>query len=203
MRSNDLMQLLTVINAPIDQMPFENFYEFIGDYVQFVLPDDSRTPFRDFMKKHYAFVEKILEDESDAAILKMKRFFSATQSHLKGRIDEIMLSFESDESSILWEQKGTRKLIYDHEVGEFIEEFEPDAVIAGKKLNLELERQLIDARLEDIIIDLGMSHETGHFCNCKKCGNHFYQATRREKLYCSDKCAKASAQAEYMKRKNK
>ena len=200
-RLDDLDMMLAFVNADIRAMNDDQFYNLIGIYVHSVMPDDSPTPFRGYTEKHYRFVDDLLSNPSVETVNRVKKFFSTIQSHLRSRVETVMYAMESEEPMLLWECKGTQRFLYDPLSKMFTDQFEPDGLVSHEKLDLETERRSVDSRLSEIVRDLGMGLKTGQFLSCKKCGGFFFHRTGRERIYCSRKCAKAEAQANYMKGK--
>ena len=114
-----------------------------------------------------------------------------------------MLAMVSDKTFQLSECKGIQRYVYEPSSGKIILEFEPEIEKDGASLNLGFELNLVDTRFMEIVRDLSLSMKSGRFKKCKKCGNIFYQATKKEKIYCQRSCAKAKAQQKYIKGKKR
>ena len=168
-----------------------------------VMTDDSTTPFQDYTRKHYTYIKDLLANPSPETIQRFKKFFSTVQSHLKMRMSAFRYALEAGEPTQIWEFKGIGRLAYDPTSGRFTEEFEPEGVKFENRLDLTVECQMIETRYFTTIRSLALYAEKGRLKACKKCGLPFFQATEREKLFCSTKCARATAQAEYSKRVKK
>ena len=198
-----LDHLLTFINGDIKNMSDDEFYNLIPEYIHFAMQDDVPKPWSDFTKRHYDYVNKMLSDSNSKNIDKMKKFFSAIQSHLRARIEIIDYSFNEEKPVDLWENKIDRKLIYDPDTERFIPYINLEPKKVADELDLDFERHQADVRLEDIVIGLGMTHKSTRLRICKKCNKIFYQETKRIKLFCIKKCAKIFTQTEYIKRKKR
>lgn len=202
-RMVDLEKMLVFLNTNIDRMNRDGLYNLMGEYVHLVMPENSETPFQHFMERHYKFVKDILNDPNPEGEDQMKKFMSSIQAHLRYKVNNFMLAMVSDQTFQLSECKGIQRYVYAPSSGKIILEFEPEIEKDGASLNLNYELNLIENRFMEIVRDLSLSIKSGRFKKCKKCGNFFYQATKREKIYCSRNCAKAKAQQKYIKGKKR
>jgi len=199
---DDLENLLTFVKTDINRLSDEEFHDFIGDYVHLFISDDSNTPFQDFMKKHYSIVKNILHANDSKKYDDLKSIMKAVQNHLRATMDTFRHILDKGSIQKVWESQGQVRLYYDPEANIFVEEFGPEKLPDYEKFDLELECQLIENQFFKTIRFLAVNESKGKFRVCKKCDTPFFQATNRTKLFCSVKCAKAAAQANYVKKKS-
>jgi len=185
---------------PAKEKVQENFFEFINfetqnmdrdqlllfakKYVGFACQSDEA------IEKFNLFVSSTFDDCNDDVYEKRIRLLKAVQQHLRDKIESII---NSSEVPIVIEQKGTRTIkIINNEI---IEEFSPER-IRNKKMTMETEKQIVEIALGDMILNEKLLLK--RFKKCGHCGNYFYHA---KMLFCSTKCANASRQREYQRKK--
>ena len=165
-RRKDMEALLTFVNGKIEAMSETDLMSLIHTYTEFMIRDESSTPFQDFMSKHYAYTGDLNQPNPPAEILQEKKhLLENLQSHLRSRIQSIMdmdSSF-SDGPMLLWEMKGTRKISLLPRDNRFVEEFSYESENLGGFL--EKEKYVLDIILADLIRDLDLRPDRFKKCS--------------------------------------
>jgi hypothetical protein len=131
-----------------------------------------------------------------------KQEFGQIQSHLRSHIDKfISVHKESDEQLkvIFPVERGSRKIVWDQQTEKQMEVFIPDRLRFDDSINLQQGKKLADLALIDLLLDHDLL--ISRFRKCGKCGKYFYQPTKKEKIYCSQKCSNAARQMTHQRKK--
>ena len=119
--------------------------------------------------------------------------FRKVQSHLAHRIEANIYASEN-----LWDMPLLNVEVWVHgRENRFTVILKLDDT--GPEELLEKGKQLIDFCFVTLLGDLDLKPK--RFRKCQKCKNYFYQATARQKNYCSAKCANEVRQARFQKKK--
>jgi len=194
-----LSSLFNFLNANIEPMSNPELMSLVFDYVNFIFVETERPRLIEFTELLRKYSEDFGIDSSPEALDRIKGFFEALQSQLRGKIETSMDAVERKEFGIVFEMKGKRRVFVDPSKGLFVEDFSLPK--SGGDLDLETEKRLAETRLFDIIRNLNLRADRFRKCTRAKCGKFFYQATTKEKKFCSTRCVKAFIQAQYIKRK--
>jgi len=172
--------------------------EFIGDYPHLLLRDITKSPFLDYTKISLRYIEMM---KTEPGLQKIRSSLSSVQNALLEKISEVRCSLKNSELNQLLSFSGTITITYNSGTNQFIEIYMPENFDPDAKFNTDMECKIIRVKYFESIAYLCQELPADRFKICGKCDTPFFQATAREKLFCSDKCSKAVAQASYMKRK--
>ena len=197
---DDLESLNKFSKVNIQSLTDQELEEFIKEYPHLLLRDVSSNLFLDFANVHLRYLEMM---ESDLGSQKIKSDLVRVQSSLLEKISELRHSLEKQESSQLLSFKGTVKLTFDSDSKKYVAVYIPEEFDPQSKIDIEMECRIIAVKYFEVIAYLCQELPTDRLKVCEKCCTPFFQATAREKLYCSALCSKAVAQAQYIERKTK
>ena len=195
-----LENLFEFVNKKIKPLPESDFMGLLFIYTSFVCQYESKYPLLKFKEKHDEYTDGLLPVTSREKLSERKEFFIALQSHLRSRLLKIINTVESktsEEPRIFIVMKGTRKVLVDTNDDSFLDWFWPGGVKSNGGLDLKKEKAVADHIFSEVILDGNLT--PSRFRKCEKCGNFFYQPTKRSN-YCSDRCSAAARQAKYVKK---
>lgn len=195
-----LENLFEFVNKEIKPLPESAFIGLLYTYTSFVCQYESKYPLLKFKKKNEEYTDGLLQVTSREKLSERKDFFIELQSHLRSRLQKIINTTKSktaEEPRLFIEMKGTRKVFVDTNNDSFLDWFWPGGVKSNGSLDLKKEMALADHIFAEVILDGNLT--PSRFRKCEKCGNFFYQPTKRSN-YCSDRCASAARQAKYVKK---
>ena len=191
----NLEGMVSFLNADIQSMRENSLVDLIHNLALFQRYGMTGFQLLDFTKHYTRLAGELSSGSTQEAILERKEFFAKIQTHLKGRVNQIIASAQSGTQSLLFKIPGIQKISV-YSAGQFQREFD-----LGEDLKdpVEDEKRRADLRLVDLIWDLDL--KPGRFRKCVKCQKYFYQPTSRERNYCSTRCAVAVRQVEFQKKK--
>ncbi len=148
-------------------------------------------------------LKKITEADDFEKDFNLLRYsVSMVQSHLLRIMMDVSDVLNSDNKNELLKFQGTVKIVYDYEDEKYVNDFIPEGLPEiGKTLTPEMEQKILETKFFTIVSYLIQELPSCRFKTCKKCNLPFFQATKREKLYCSSSCANAEAQKKFAERK--
>jgi hypothetical protein len=140
--------------------------------------------------------EKLLGKKSLDGRRSTPVFLEKLRTHIRGRIESIInASLQLHDEIPLWQVGGVLQIavtpigVTGVAVGK--DYFTMRFIFGGRgkyaRSSLERAKELIDARLTEIVLSLDL--KPSRFKKCPECGAYFYQPTSREKNYCSAGCA--------------
>ena len=162
-----------------------------------VLLEQSTRPFTDFMK-YYGRYDGI---KSDSGYEKLREYFEELQGSLIGKIDEIKNALLGDDNRELLSFTGKVHIVLNPTTKRYDTKFLPLDFVDGGDIDFKMDCEMLASRYFEVLFYLLQELPTKRFKICEKCGTLFFQATAREKLFCSFRCSKAAAQANYMEKK--
>ena len=147
----------------------------------------------------------------------VERILKCMQVHLLSRLEAIFqknTEMELWDDLLLWPVNGTIHLYVDPKSHGFHEQIQVSKVTlddetnkSGKELEdiknnnlfkiILLLSDILDVILLEIVRDQELTKR--HFCKCPRCGNFFYNPTKKEIIYCSKRCTDAIRQQNYRK----
>jgi len=195
---DDIEKLSEFSKINFHSMSDTEIKKFIKDYPHLLIRDITTIPFQDFAKIYQRY-DKLMETE--AGFQKVRTSLSSVQNTLLEKISEVKYSLEKTESDKLLSFTGTVTISFDSETKKYVEIYMPEGFDPDSEISTEQECKIITVKYFEIIAYLCQELPADRFKVCEKCGTPFFQATAREKLFCSAKCSKAVAQAQYMERK--
>jgi len=201
MRRDEFDSAIKFANSKPYEMRMEELVQLIYTYCCFVFEESSSLALFKFSDMNLALTKGLEPGCSAKTIAERQDFFIDLRDHLRLRFDGIIGSVESTEDPLLFEIEVRISIrASEHRfVKKFITDERPFPM--GETLDLVLEKRKVDTKLFYIIDDLEL--DPARLKNCPKCGTYFYQQTRREKTYCSQRCAGAVRQKMYEERKRK
>ena len=195
---DDLEKLNKYSKINIQNLTDPELEALIGEYPHLLLRDISAIPFRDFANIHYRYLGMM---NSDLGAQKVKSALVRVQSCLLERISEVRQSLEKSELSQLLSFTGTVTITFDPATNRYVQTYMPEGFSPELKIDTEMECRIISVKYFEVIAYLCQELPHDRLKVCEKCGTPFFQATVREKIYCSALCSKAVAQAQYIQRK--
>ena len=200
-RREEFDSAIKFANSKPYEMRMEELVQLIYTYCCFVFEESSSLALFKFSDMNLALTKGLEPGCSAKTIAERQDFFTDLRDHLRSRFDGIIGSVESTEDPLLFEIEGRISIRpSDHRfLKKFITDDRPFPM--DETLDLVLEKRKVDTKLFYIIDDLEL--DPARLKNCPKCGTYFYQQTRREKTYCSQRCAGAVRQKMYEERKRK
>lgn len=196
-QTNELLNyFFSFVNLDIDKVTFDDLPVVAMSYVRFAFHDDGESDFSNYKAK-YDLLSESAFNQSDKKLLETKTFLKAVQDNLREKLNGLI----GKEPSTPLKQQGTRVLAVIDD--KFVEKFESKKVQKGK-LDSDSEKEKATSSFADILINGNLT--PSRFKRCKKCESYFYQATARNKEYCSNNCSSALRQRGYqknLKKKNK
>ena len=121
------------------------------------------------------------------------------QRHFCARLKKIVDTSKIFQEMPLWSIHGSLKLTVEAKLNRFNENFRFPKMKSSDLLK-EIKR-LIDLRIIEVIRDLDL--KPIRFRQCPRCGNFFYQPTKKEKNYCTTRCGDAERLQAFRKEKKK
>ncbi len=115
------------------------------------------------------------------------------QRHLRSRLRNVIKNSKMLWSIPLWRVSGSVCIELDPMGKCFQERFELRKVKPGNEVKAL--KKIIDLWLTEIIRELDFSPR--RIGRCHLCGGYFFQPTKKEKRYCSEKCSNAVRQQKY------
>jgi len=197
---DDLESLNKFSKVNIQGLTDQDLEEFIEKYPHLLLRDISPTPFKDFKNIHGRYFEMM---KSDSGSQKVKSDLVRVQSSLLEKISEVRQSLEKSDSPQMLSFTGTVTISLNSDSGKYVEVYMPEGFDPKSKIDVEMECRIIAVKYFEVISYLCQELPSDRLKVCEKCGTPFFQATAREKFYCSALCSKAVAQAQYIQRKTK
>jgi hypothetical protein len=194
----DMETLMAFSKSNINSMTENEIEKTIENLAHVFIAGNSKTPFQDFAKTHYRYMELL---GSDSGLQKVKSALTYNQSCLLEKMTEAKVFIENPASGNEFSFSGTVVLTFDPETAKYFETYVPEGFKSTLEIDPEIEGKLIEAKYFEIVTYLIQELPAGRFKVCEKCNTPFFQATAREKLYCSTQCSRAVAQAHYIKRK--
>jgi len=194
----DIERLNKFSKINIHNMTDEEIKEYIGDYPHLLLRDINTAPFQAFTKIHYRYFKMM---KTETGLQKVRSSLSSVQNALLGKISKVKFSLKNSKSNNLLSFSGTITIAFDSNTNKYVEHYMSEDLNLATKINTEMECKIIKAKYFEAIAYLCQELPPDRFKICNKCDTPFFQATAREKLFCSEKCSKAVAQAHYMERK--
>ena len=138
--------------------------------------------------------------KSESGYIALRKYFTILQFSLIEKFEEIKRKLESDE---LLSFNGTARIVINPATNEYETRFLPSNFNSEIEYDITADCEIIISLFFEILSYLLHGIPKGRLKICEKCGTLFFQVTRREKIFCSQKCAKAAAQAEYIKKTKK
>ncbi len=194
---DDLEKLNKFSKINIQQLTDQELEGLIEDYPHLLLRDISAKPFRDFASIHNRYFEMM---NTDLGPQKVRSDLVNVQSRLLERMSEARKSLKRPESGQLMSFTGTITITFDSESGKYVQTYMPEGLSPDSIIDVEMECRIIEVKYFEVITYLCQELPPGRLKVCGKCATPFFQATAREKVYCSALCSKAVSQAQYMKR---
>ena len=178
--------------------------DLVVDFIRHILLTDSIKPFSDFAIIHQKY-EKL---KSDHGYDKLRDYLGTLQQSIKEKVAEVVNGFISSTSKEVLSFNGCVRIIYNDKTETFDTKFLPKDFDFKKWEKAEypdskIDSELIKAQYFDIVSYLLRELPKGRFKLCDRCEAPFFQATVRDKLFCSSRCARTIAQAKYRKKKSK
>ncbi len=195
---DDLEKLNKFSKLNIQSLTDPELEKFIKEYPHLLLRDISTKPFQDFINIHGKYFE-MMKDDSGAQ--KVKSALVRVQSCLLEQISEVRHSLEKPDLRQLLSFTGTVTITFDPDENKYVETYRPEGFDPNSKIDTEMEGRIISVKYFEVVAYLCQELPYDRFKVCEKCGTPFFQATAREKVYCSALCSKAIAQAQYIQRK--
>jgi endogenous inhibitor of DNA gyrase (YacG/DUF329 family) len=122
------------------------------------------------------------------------------QKHLRARLKKIIHNTKIIFSEMpLWKISGTIEFKVEAKTNRFHERFRFRKIKPENELKAL--KRIIDKAIIDITKDLDL--KPIRFRQCPRCGNFFYQPTKKEKVYCSIRCGDAVRLQAFRKEKKK
>jgi hypothetical protein len=199
-----LKNLLSFINSSISEMNEAEFSGLLFNYTRFVCHSSFKYDFLDSRDVNNRYTEKLLEDGSSDVFSIRKQEFMQIQAHLRSQLDKfINVHEETGEQlkEVFPVTKGSRKIVWNTQADKLMEVFIPDGLKIDGSIDMKQENKLADLALIDLLLDSDLL--ISRFRKCGKCGEYFYQFTKKEKIYCSTKCATAARQIVHQRKKKK
>jgi hypothetical protein len=199
-RRDEFDSAIKFANSNPHEMSVEELVQLIYTYCCFVFEEGSSLIHFKFSDMNLTLSKGLKPGCSTKTVAERQAFFTDLRDHLRSRFDGIIGSVESTEDELLFEIVGRISIrASEHRfVKKFITDDRPFPM--DETLDLVLEKRKVDTKLFYIIDDLEL--DPARLKNCPKCGTYFYQQTRREKTYCSQRCAGAVRQRMYEQRKS-
>ncbi len=179
-RQEQLHVFFEFANADLTQIESEPYKSSIHKFIDLIIPE---------YEKHF---RKISDQEVFDNVCGLHKHLRA---RLKKTVDNTKMLVEMP----LWSIHGSLKLTVEAKLNRFNERFRFPRMKPGDLLR-EIKR-LIDLRIIEIIRDLDL--KPIRFRQCPRCGNFFYQPTKKEKNYCSTRCGDAERLQAFRKEKKK
>jgi len=168
-------------NFNISTLNQDNLPWLAMTYVRFAFFNDGGKS-----SAKYSTLTSAAFNSSGNAMEKTKDFLEQLQKYFRGILDQII---NSSGPGLSLKQKGTR--VVNINDGKFVESFMTENPPMDG-FNLELEKQYAEASLTDIFINESL--EPTMFNRCQACGNYFYQKTKREMKFCTQRCSNTHRQ---------
>ena len=197
---DDLEKLNKFSKLNIQNLTDPELEALIGEYPHLLLRDISTKPFQEFAETLDKYSEMF---KADLGPQRVKSALVRVQSYLLERISEVRQSLEKSEHHQLLSFAGTITITFDPETNKYIQRYLPEGFNPESKIDIEMECRIISVKYFEVVAYLCQELPPDRLKVCEKCGTPFFQATAREKMYCSALCSKAVAQAQYIQRKNK
>ena len=166
-----------------------------------VLLEQSARPFSDFMK----YFGRYDEIRSEAGYEGLREYLKKLQGSLLGKITEIKNALLGDDNRELLSFTGKVHIVLNPNTKKYDTKFLPVDFVTGGDIDFKMDCEMLTSRYFEVLSYLLQELPKERFKVCEKdgCGTPFFQATAREKLFCSFRCSKAAAQANYMEKKMK
>jgi hypothetical protein len=150
---------------------------------------------------------KLLGEWSSDGMKGNPRVLESLRTHIVGRIESIInASGQLFDEILLWKVRGIWQIVL-RPIGVTYRSggrdyFAMRFVFSGRykcaRGSLQKEKELIDARLTELLLSLGL--KPSRFLKCDECGAYFYQTTSREKNYCSARCSARVRKRRFLKK---
>ena len=196
-RRSDLGNMFTFLNARIEAMGDDSFFDLLGAYTSFMWQYRAKGNIQWYMEEYGRYAGDIGAGTPPEVIQERKIFFGKLQAHLRLRIESIIRAVESGKTDTLLVIEGPLTILVQAFEDRFVELFDHKG--PSGSLDLEAEKHKLDIRLVALIRDLDLKPH--RFRICQRCKNFFYQPTGREKNYCSARCSANARQEKYIERK--
>lgn len=197
---DDLEKLNKFSKLNIQNLTEPELEALIGEYPHLLLRDISTKPFQEFAETLDKYSEMF---KADLGPQRVKSALVRVQSCLLEQVSEVRQSLEKPEHHQLSSFTGTITIIFDPETNKYVQRYMPEGFDPESKIDVEMECKIISVKYFEVVAYLCQELPADRFKVCEKCGTPFFQATAREKIYCSALCSKAVAQAQYIERKTK
>ena len=197
---DDLEKLNKFSKLNIQNLTDPEIEALIGEYPHLLLRDISTKLFQDFAEINHKYSEMM---NADLGPQKVKSALVRVQSCLLEQISEVRQSLKKSELNLLLSFTGTITITFDPETNKYVQRYMPEGFSPESEVDIEMECRIIAVKYFEVVAYLCQELPPDRLKVCEKCGTPFFQATAREKMYCSALCSKAVAQAQYIQRKNK
>jgi len=197
---DDLEKLNKFSKLNIQNLTDPEIEALIGEYPHLLLRDISTKPFQDFAEINHKYSEMM---NADLGPQRVRSALVRVQSCLLEQVSEVRQSLEKPELHQLLSFTGTVTITFDPDTNKYVQTYIPEGFSPESKINTEMECRIISVKYFEVVAYLCQELPHDRFKVCEKCGTPFFQATAREKKYCSALCSKAVAQAKYIKNKTK
>jgi hypothetical protein len=138
--------------------------------------------------------------KSESGYTALRKYFAVLQFSLIEKFEEVKRKLENDE---LLSFNGTAQIVVNPVTNEYETRYLPLNFSSEKEFDITVDCEILISLFFELLSYLLHRIPKGRLKICEKCGMLFFQITRREKIFCSPKCAKAAAQAEYIKKQKK
>lgn len=192
----DLDTLFKFLNADIDSMDGDSLRDLTHEMAIFYSVEGIHPNLLEFQQHYERLAGKVGFESSPEAVKDRKKFLTDLQAHARSRVDGIIAIAEGQKSGVLLEMMGTVGVVIQND--RFWEEVKSALNVTDP---LEEEKLRFDTRLVDLLQRLDL--RPSRFRRCVRCGNYFYQESRKERLYCSIRCSAAVRQGKYLARRRR
>ncbi len=184
-RIKQSLDIINILNSFVKlNITIMNEEEFINFYKKFTLELESKG----------CSIKKIIKQDIHK-FNNVKQLLITSQSFLLYRMKEIshiIVKFKNTGLMEIINLDINISVCYDSHTRKFVNRSNITNVFT-----VQIESEYLN-NLYHLIINFSFKR----FKVCKKCNLPFFQATKREKIYCSDKCSNAERQKRFKKNKN-
>ena len=197
-RRLDIFEYLkSFINIELNTIADKELLDIARSHVVKVIGEQANSNLIDLLFFNNVYAEIV----KNSGYIKLRKYLAILQYSLIEAFDEVKKQLNDDE---LISFNGSARLVLNHVSNRYELKFLPFNFKFDKNFDIAKDCEVLRAQFFEIISYLMQDNPFGRLKVCKKCAMLFFQITGREKIFCSPKCSKAAAQAQYVEReKNK